>query len=469
MYDSNLSEFFMKKNNLKHIALCAICALLLFCQTLCAQESAKKTEPEQNIDTIAYDPEIVAKIAFATLPYNDESAENLTKRQLREIVKALESRITDYQNAIAQMEEKIGELLPSEVKKRSAKSSKRRSASVTNKESDTEGKSASKNDKMPIDLPDGTEADAASGILTVTSSSGSGTAFIAKIKGKLFVVTNLHVVEDGENMVLKTVDGENVEYVDSVFIAKKQDAVLIPIAKMPKSANALEMLEDVSQNAQVGDEVVACGNSLGGGVLLRSEGKILGIGPSIIETNCAIFHGNSGSPVYHKKSKKIVAIVSHGVLGAPSKVDTYSRNRSNSPIKNSLRFFNQMIDNTKDWEQMSLSDLNKQARDFANVVGKLKAINSFETSGSKIVNGTEYPDFSKIVMELTSTQRGTNAYKIALRTYNEKMAQLTKHEIAILKARKFSSAFESRVNELLEILEALHKKYEIQAKNPTLQ
>ena len=71
----------------------------------------------------------------------------------------------------------------------------------------------------------------------------------------------------------------------------------------------LALAADVSTSASTDDPVVTPGNSEGGEVILNTEGKVLGIGPEHIEISNPVYHGNSGGPVIHTKTGKVLGVV----------------------------------------------------------------------------------------------------------------------------------------------------------------
>jgi hypothetical protein len=117
------------------------------------------------------------------------------------------------------------------------------------------------------------------------------------------------------------------------------------------SFSYLTLAPDVSAIVQPGDEVVTPGNSEGGEVMLNTGGKVLGIGPDRIEFDNPIYHGNSGGPVFHVKSGKVIAIVTEAMkVDTSDAVDKASFANRNSAIGHSMRYFGFRIDNVPSWE-----------------------------------------------------------------------------------------------------------------------
>lgn len=455
--------------SLSALAIAApICALL----ASTSEETAHSAQDSE----YSYSADDIFERAFAGLPHSEIPEGELTDAQREEIAEVLRGRRGDYlrvSNAIAERLEALtgekvsdGGSVKIAQKSRGKATSSRSSKAATSKPRISSSRGGT---SMPVDLPDGTSADASSGVLSVTCklSEGlaAGTAFIARMRGNLFVVTNLHVVRDAEEISMRTIDGVDLKLPNVMYIAKNQDAVLFPISELPEGSVALDILEDVPGNVRVGDHIVACGNSQGRGSFLRSAGEVVAIGPSIIEMNCAIFKGNSGSPIYHASTRKVIGVVSHLSAGVSNPFDAATKMRSNSPIKSSIRYFGQRIDSTKQWEKVGMSDFISQCEDIRVFAEKIKVIAAYENKKALVMGGYAYEDFYKIVRPFSSVRNYSNAYKTEARNCFESLSNLMKHEAALVRARKFSSAFDSDVNSLLGFFEKQRRVYEERAKS----
>lgn len=447
-------------------ALLFACAHLFAVDNQSGDSDAKNDAKSQEVKT--YNSNDIIFGAFYGLPYANIPDDDLSKRQCRELAEILKTRLEDYDKAIASIKSRIKTLTGE-----TTSSSKSGTLRIT--KAGNIILSLDKNDKanavaMPVKLPDGTYDDASKAVLTVdihmSNAAARGTAFFAKMRGSLFIVTNLHVARDAEKLVMKTINGDEITVGDTMYIAKNQDAVLFPIDELPKGVLALDILEDVSGNVNINDDVIACGNSQGAGAFLRSPGKVMGIGPSIIETSCTIFGGNSGSPIYHSKTQQVVGVISHVYVGAGDLSDAISKKYSNSPIKKSVRYFGQRIDSTKNWEKIRVKDYIAQCKEIKIFQEKCGIVESFDqTKALKITSEYGYDDFYKIARPMTVVSVSSNAYKPEARNYYKSMFNLMKQEIALLKARKFSSAFDKDLKSLFNFLEFKRDFYEEKSKS----
>ena len=64
-------------------------------------------------------------------------------------------------------------------------------------------------------------------------------------------------------------------------------------------------------SVKIGDAIVVLGNSGGGGVVTKLEGKLVGIGPDRIEVSAEFIPGNSGSPIIHVPTGKVIGIATY--------------------------------------------------------------------------------------------------------------------------------------------------------------
>jgi hypothetical protein len=113
----------------------------------------------------------------------------------------------------------------------------------------------------------------------------------------------------------------------------------------------LDISQNIKNTVQNGDEVITPGNSEGGEVVLDTHGKVLGIGPQQIEFDNPIYHGNSGGPVIHVKTGKVIAVVTQArKVNISDELDKASFESKNSAIGATMRYFGYRIDTVPQWE-----------------------------------------------------------------------------------------------------------------------
>lgn len=127
-------------------------------------------------------------------------------------------------------------------------------------------------------------------LVVVKSDKGIGSGFLAKDQGGVYFYTNEHVVRGSNKPKVLGIDGEEISLGD-FELAKGMDLVRFVVK------DRVDALEVNHQGTDLNMPVTVFGNSDGVGVVTAQSGKILGIGPSMIEVSAEFVQGNSGSPV----------------------------------------------------------------------------------------------------------------------------------------------------------------------------
>jgi len=159
-------------------------------------------------------------------------------------------------------------------------------------------------------------------VLVKTSENkiSSGSGFMVTNDG-LFV-TNCHVIEDWEEIAVKLNNSEKIYLVDAVNCDTKKD---LAVLRFRETGNypILDLEENFTAN--LGDDVVILGYPLGtklGVEVTLSTGIISSTrnisNVSMVQTNAAINHGNSGGPMISRRSGKVIGIVTAKVRDSES-------------------------------------------------------------------------------------------------------------------------------------------------------
>jgi serine protease Do len=143
-----------------------------------------------------------------------------------------------------------------------------------------------------------------------------GSGFIISHDG--YILTNNHVVEQADKIIVKLSTGKEYE---AKIIGKdaKTDLALIKI----KPSDSLPLVDiGDSDKLRVGEWVIAIGNPFGleqtvTAGIVSAKGRVIGAGPydNFIQTDASINPGNSGGPLFSMDGKVIginTAIVSQG-------------------------------------------------------------------------------------------------------------------------------------------------------------
>lgn len=403
------------------------------------------------------------------LKNSDKHPDELTVRDLRkleseleDILYALDSLIKKTENKLEELSEFSGSKIVQKYKGRNSSNNKETSTASTKNASTETGK---KNPQklMPV-FVDGKEYDVVDGSLEVVIKDlGGASAFFATYKGKPFIFTNLHVVSNDNDLIFKTVSGVEVKNLSKGFWAKGKDVYILPINNLPENSIPLPFCENINDEVHVGDSVMVCGNGEARGVFAKTHGKVVAIGPSIIEIDCPVYPGNSGSPIYHEKSGKIIGVASHLTVRKRGTLESAINSTSTSSNKQkAIRFFAQRVDTVQDWESLPLDEIRRQIKDLETFTAKADIINIYLKKGHLVISKTPYPDFEKIVAPLIQNKKVISSAKrnALVREYLSSTIKLISHEIAMLKAKRVSAAFESYEKSLIEEFTRLKSVYE---------
>ncbi len=141
------------------------------------------------------------------------------------------------------------------------------------------------------------------GVVSVGTDKSAGTGFIIDSDG--YIVTNEHVISGGSYVKILTYDGK----VHDATIIGEDKFHDISLLKIEGSYTSLELAD--SDNAQIGEKVIAIGNPLGLSFTV-TEGIISALhrrGPNgletYIQTDVTLNPGNSGGPLINTKGEVV--------------------------------------------------------------------------------------------------------------------------------------------------------------------
>jgi len=194
-------------------------------------------------------------------------------------------------------------------------------------------------------------------LVFVTGAAGSGSGFVATIGSANYLVTNVHVAAGIRDAAFKTLDGTVVQGgVPSMAVGED-----IFCMAMPPGGKPFQIMQGVDANAAIGDYVVVLGNAEGAGVVNTLIGKIVGIGPNLVEIDAPFVPGNSGSPIIHLKTGKVIGVATYTVT---NQYDLTTDQKLKKPV---VRRFGYRLDSVKGWQAVQWPAFNVQAVQMENV------------------------------------------------------------------------------------------------------
>jgi hypothetical protein len=199
-------------------------------------------------------------------------------------------------------------------------------------------------------------------LVFVTGTEGAGSGFVAAMGNGNFLVTNVHVVAGIPDATFKKLDGATVRG-GAPSMAVGEDIFYMAL---PAGGTPLPIMRGVDSNAAIGDEVAVLGNAEGQGVINTIIGRIVGIGPNLVEVDAPFVPGNSGSPIIHLKTGKVIGVATYYVT---NEYDVTTKRKLIRPV---IRRFGYRLDGVNKWQPVDWGAFWQQ-RDQMESIEKLTA------------------------------------------------------------------------------------------------
>jgi Trypsin-like peptidase domain len=207
-------------------------------------------------------------------------------------------------------------------------------------------------------------------LVFIEGGGGAGSGFICKMSDGIFVCTNQHVVAGMPTVRITRLDNARVAP-GVAQAAIGHDLMRFATADAPRP---LVAMANVEAEARIGDDVFVLGNSEGARVIQPLSGKLLGIGPDRIEVSAPFVPGNSGSPIIHARTGRVIGIAAYL---AQRRYSEYAGHKDTT-----VRRFGYRLDSVRQWQPVSWpvfqserAELEKVARltlDFARLIAAIR-------------------------------------------------------------------------------------------------
>jgi hypothetical protein len=194
-------------------------------------------------------------------------------------------------------------------------------------------------------------------LVFVQGTNGAGSGFIAKYGNANYLFTNAHVAAGVRGAGFKTLDGTQIQ-VGAPAIAVGHDIFCMLVAP---GGHPLEVMDHVDENASIDDEVVVLGNAEGGGVINTIKGKIVGVGPNLVEVDAPFVPGNSGSPIIHIKTGKVIGVATYLIIKG------YDPSTHQAMREPRVRRFGYRLDSVKQWQAVNWNSFFAQANELESI------------------------------------------------------------------------------------------------------
>jgi len=200
----------------------------------------------------------------------------------------------------------------------------------------------------------------------VSTDKGKGSGFIVKLNGKIYVITNTHVIFGAADVTLRMLDGTILRW------SQIEICPTVDLARFTIKDSEPPSLDLNNNEVDIGTLINVAGNSQGSDTATLLTGKVLAVGPEKIEVDAGFVAGNSGSPILDSKGK---------VLGVATYV-TCTSSRFDWALGGTrfdgIRRFGICINERLDWnlsnleilrtQENSLKDINEMINDLCFLV-----------------------------------------------------------------------------------------------------
>lgn len=196
--------------------------------------------------------------------------------------------------------------------------------------------SAETNAPAKGDKADSLLRDYRSDIVLIKGKAGSGSGFVITLNGHKFLASNAHVMAAIRAPTFSPLDRTLLRLKPgAASVAVGHDVILLEVQQ---GGNGMPLVKSFETEVAVNDPIAVYGNTGGGDVVTVIKGKLLGIGPNRIEINAEIERGNSGSPIIHLPSGKVIGVA------------TYATSDDLLSGEKKIRRFGYRLDTVKQWQ-----------------------------------------------------------------------------------------------------------------------
>jgi hypothetical protein len=305
-------------------------------------------------------------------------------------------------------------------------------------------------------------ADQLKALVLIEGDYSDGSGFVAKMHDQYFIVTNQHVLSGNTKFTITGMDGTKYPTTGALYGAMDYD---VAILKIPTELAKyyLEIQDDAQAGTKPDDAVTVPGNSEGNGIAVQINGKLIGVGPELVEVDAKFVHGNSGSPIIHRPSGKVI-----GIATMVKKIQ--ADDLSKAANLQELHWFGYRLDNIKsnrwsalDWARFSAEGI--KVRELDDLIEVMVAL----LDGQKLpdVNNKEVDDAIIDYVSAKKSAVGRNsesAYIEALQNFLGRLQALVDNNVQSLASSRLYPYHMQKIKEDQEICAELDKAFAEAAK-----
>ena len=298
-------------------------------------------------------------------------------------------------------------------------------------------------------------------LVVVKDRGSSGSGFIAKAGAQTWLFTNIHVAAGMAQPQFTRIDG-TVLKPGIAEAAVGHDAMRLALAEPPPGS--LEILSALDANAKIGDEVLVLGNSGGGGVITALPGTLVGIGPDRIEVSAEFIPGNSGSPIVHVPSGKVIGIATY--LTRRYEAFASADSKAGAVV---VRRFGFRLDSVKQWQPLNWTAFQNEAH----TIEQISAVTGDVFDFLDALRKKQDPTFATTTLRrpaeawLTTIRRphlSEADRETATRSFLGSLRTLVQADVSAAQGRIRYAYFQNELRQEREVRDRLFKAFDDEAK-----
>ena len=308
-------------------------------------------------------------------------------------------------------------------------------------------------------------------LVVVKDRASSGSGFVAKAGPQTWLFTNIHVAAGMTQPQFTRIDGTQLKP-GVAEAAVGHDAMRIVLAEPP--TEALEIMTALDATAKIGDDVLVLGNSGGGGVITSLPGKIVGIGPDRIEVSAEFIPGNSGSPIIHAATGKVIGIATYLTRRyeafANAEPNAGATPAQDAPGAMVVRRFGFRLDSVKQWQPLNWSAFQGEAR----IIEQISAVTGDVFDFLDALKKNRPPRFATAVLRrpaenwmttITRPHVSQADREQATRSFLTSLRSLVQADVSAAQGRLRYAYFQDELRLEREVRDRLYKAFNDQATN----
>ena len=182
-------------------------------------------------------------------------------------------------------------------------------------------------------------------LLRVNGKKGGGSGFICQVNGRPVAITNAHVLCSNPGFNLTSLNNVPLP-VTAGAVAVGRDIVKMEVGGNANEGKRFDMMENVDAQVKCGDAVAVLGYDEGGKTVKPVDGTVVGIETNLVEVDAPFESCDSGSPVIHKATGKVLGVATY-------LLERNGNKSAKNGVPEEVHRFASRLESVKKWEPIN--------------------------------------------------------------------------------------------------------------------